>query len=67
MNKCMEMLHPRPFTYEVFLLFRPDQKGEAMCSYIEELGVGRELTIQAVSYDCNNTITNVSPSCVLWL
>lgn len=42
------------------VLFRPDQPSEMLCTYVEQLGIGTELPIQAVAYDCNNHMTHVS-------
>ena len=39
---------------------RPDQSGDVLLDYLDQLGAGKNLPIQAVAYDCSNYITNVS-------
>ena len=42
------------------IFIRPDQSGEVIVDYVEQLNVGRDIPIQTVAYDCANHVTNVS-------
>ena len=48
------------YLFIFFLFTRPDQSADVLCDYIEQLAVGRDITIQTVAYDCTNHHTNVS-------
>ncbi|KAL3876675.1 hypothetical protein ACJMK2_034479, partial [Sinanodonta woodiana] len=38
----------------------PDQSAELLCDYIYQMGVGRNIPLHAVAYDCSNHMTNLT-------
>ncbi|XP_055877562.1 von Willebrand factor A domain-containing protein 3A-like [Biomphalaria glabrata] len=38
----------------------PDQPAEILCDYIYQLGVGKNISLHTVAYDCSNSVTNAS-------
>ena len=51
-----------PLSSDVLFPSSPDQPSDMLCSYVEQLGIGVDLPIQTVAYDCNNHTTQVRES-----
>ena len=42
------------------LFYSPDQPTDILCDFVHQMGVGKEVPLHAVAYDCSNQLTNVS-------
>ncbi|XP_041363576.1 von Willebrand factor A domain-containing protein 3A-like [Gigantopelta aegis] len=38
----------------------PDQPTDILCDYVHQMGVGKDVPLHAVAYDCSNQLTNVT-------